>query len=530
MALITPQQETIRQYLADGVTTTYTYNYLVLQVNDPAGSDLNVYVTPSGQAANPIADLIPTTDYMVTGVGNPLGGTVIFNTAPPISSVVTLSRNMQLTITTQFADAQTFNGASLDLAFQRIVLLLQQMQGTYTINDGAVGSISRCLQYVVDTFLPSGANNTLPLLTNIDNQVWMSQGGNINAVVLEENPDVSGLRAQLASETAGADGTNIIGYFDENSQTAGTLCNYLNTSLIFGVDAGAVNALAFNVAASSHFTAYKKGMLVFVKVLHTNTGAATLNISSNGAVAIYRDTVTPCIAQDLLINSIVTLQYDGTHFVMLDASPIYIGADSSVAANTVTVANMTPALASYSSFYPVLSVLIANTNTGATVINVGGLGNKAVVMPDNSALEGGELQTNMIARLAYNGTSMQLLNPARIQATNADVIAGTSTFKFPTVAALNNFTNTGGNNGSYTFPGGLIIKWGISPAVNAASNLSVTYGVAFPTAVLSWQATATVAGGGLSPTSAVSDVTHIVLYNTGGINYPAGICWLAIGY
>ena len=104
---------------------------------------------------------------------------------------------------------KTLMDQSLDNAFQRIVLLLQQMQGNYTINAGSVGSISRSLQYVIDTYLPTQANNILPLLTNIDNQVWISQGGNITAAVIEENPDSSTLRSQLASQTAGADGASL---------------------------------------------------------------------------------------------------------------------------------------------------------------------------------------------------------------------------------------------------------------------------------------------------------------------------------
>ena len=39
-----PQQSTINQYNADGLTTTYNYTYLIL-----LNTDIAVYVTPPGQ-------------------------------------------------------------------------------------------------------------------------------------------------------------------------------------------------------------------------------------------------------------------------------------------------------------------------------------------------------------------------------------------------------------------------------------------------------------------------------------------------
>ena len=83
--IITPQQNAIIQYYpTDGMTTTYTYNFLILQA-----SDIAVYMTLSGNQANPVADLVPSANYTVTGLGVTTGGTVIFNTAPPITSTVT---------------------------------------------------------------------------------------------------------------------------------------------------------------------------------------------------------------------------------------------------------------------------------------------------------------------------------------------------------------------------------------------------------------------------------------------------------
>jgi len=528
--VITPQQGTINQYVADGVTTTYTYSFLILQANS-ANSDIAVYVTPPNQAANPVADLVPYTSYTVTGVGVTAGGTVIFNTAPAIGSIITLSRNMQVSITTQFNDAQTFNGQSLDNAFQRIILILQQMQGTFTINAGSTGSISRALQYVVDTYLPTQVNNILPLLTNIDNQVWISQGGQIVAAVIEENPSSSTLRGQLASQTAGGDGTSLVGYFDQNSQTGETLAKYLNTSNIYGVDTGAVNALTFNVALTSAFSAYQKGMIVRVLVNHTNTAAATLAISSAGTVNIKRTASIALQPGDLVAGQIAEMQYDGTQMLLIDVAQPYYGVDTSVAANTITV-NLNPALAIYNAGYPVMLVKIANTNTGATTIAINGLTAKAVVLPNGGALIGNELYVGMIAEFVYDGANIQLLNPARVFATSAQVLAGTVANLPVTPAGLASGYNVGG--GYIQLPGGLIIQWGFTSPITVSGNANFTFPIPFPNAFFGYAVTSQLTNPAqyaiASVNEGASNNTKLNVINTAGSTNTSSFRVVVMGY
>ena len=215
---MTPQQDTIKQYQADGLTTNYVYPFLILQANSDT-ADIAVYVTPPNQPANPTADLVPYTAYTVTGVGNVLGGLVIFNVAPVQGAIVTLSRQMNFSLTTNFSAVTNFNGANLDSALQRLLLLCQQNNTNFT---------TRALQYFIDTYLPTPLENNLPLLTNIDNQVWISQNGQILAAVLE-NDNMSTLRSQLASEVMGADGASLIGYYDTNTNIPQKLSDFLNS-------------------------------------------------------------------------------------------------------------------------------------------------------------------------------------------------------------------------------------------------------------------------------------------------------------
>lgn len=56
-------------------------------------------------------------------------------------------------------------------------------------------------------------------------------------------------------------------------------------------------------------------------------------------------------------------------------------------------------------------VKVAVSNTGATTINVDGLGATAVITPNGSALTSGRLTAGGIYELIYNGTSFMLLTP-----------------------------------------------------------------------------------------------------------------------
>lgn len=212
-----PQQKTINQYIADGSTALFNYTYLIL-----IEEDIAVYVTESSDTANPDKDIrILNQDYTVQDVGTMTGGTITFveDKIPSNGSIVTLVRSMQVSIDTEFGNAQTFNGHTLDAAFERVLLIMQQFQ-TQLDTDS--------LQYVINSYLPSNLSNKLPILTTKDNQVWVSQGGNIIAAQIEST-DVSTLRSELASQAPnGGDGTNLIGYYDSIKKEGVTLQAYLN--------------------------------------------------------------------------------------------------------------------------------------------------------------------------------------------------------------------------------------------------------------------------------------------------------------
>lgn len=85
--------------------------------------------------------------------------------------------------------------------------------------------------------------------------------------------------------------------------------------------------------------------------------------------------------------------------------------DSSGAANTITVTVPSPSTFTYTTGVQLL-VKIANTNTGATTINVNSLGSVQVRTSSLSALSSGQLVAGGVYPLFYDGTYFQLQTQA----------------------------------------------------------------------------------------------------------------------
>jgi hypothetical protein len=82
------------------------------------------------------------------------------------------------------------------------------------------------------------------------------------------------------------------------------------------VDTGTLNALVCN--PTSAFAAYVAGTGITVKPINTNTGAATINVSGLGAIAIKDAAGLALVGGELISGNVYTLRYNGTSFFMAD--------------------------------------------------------------------------------------------------------------------------------------------------------------------------------------------------------------------
>ncbi|WP_408591210.1 hypothetical protein [Novosphingobium sp.] len=216
------------------------------------------------------------------------------------------------------------------------------------------------------------------------------------------------------------------------------------TSGGFITDSGSVNALVGTSSPAP--AALTAGLQVAIQVANTNTGAVTFNYGGLGVKAVLSEG-NAVKAGQLVAGQIYLLMYDGTQWELLSVgldvpattgqagivalaanSDVVAGADTAKAvtsqgvakavqggsytyagdsgsANAIVVA-LTPAPAAYSAGFAV-EVRMNATNTGATTINVNGLGAKAVQF-GGAALVAGQLVAGQIYCMIYDGTNFQL--------------------------------------------------------------------------------------------------------------------------
>ena len=179
--------------------------------------DVAVYQTPSGQAPNPASDLLQASEYVLVGTGsNPSLRNVTLNTPAPVGDIITVIRNMPLKRTTDFQLSGDFSAANLNNQFDRLVLMVQQVN-TLIKNLG----LTYVDNEITDQTNPTQNLNTLPKLPNHGSDgvpVWTTNGnGDLISGLLEEDPGASTLRSELANNEDGTDGARLVGYYNPHT-------------------------------------------------------------------------------------------------------------------------------------------------------------------------------------------------------------------------------------------------------------------------------------------------------------------------
>ena len=233
-----PQQDTIVQYLADGITTNYVVPFYTTL--EPDGTpDLDVYTQLNTATPVPAADIKTwNVDYIYTPNSNPTtGGMITFLTGhvPPNGYAVTIVRDVQASLDAEFSDARNFSGITLDAVLDKLLLISQQNKSY---------ALDRNLSYIVNSYIPSvqlSANVQVPVLQA--GQVWLGSSGGVIAATLNQSGDTSTLRSELASNAPVTDGATLVGYYDSvnvNATTVAAQLNYLTASVVAPFPTGTI--------------------------------------------------------------------------------------------------------------------------------------------------------------------------------------------------------------------------------------------------------------------------------------------------
>jgi hypothetical protein len=142
-----------------------------------------------------------------------------------------------------------------------------------------------------------------------------------------------------------------------------------------------------------------------------------------------------------------TVATDAAQYGQLQAGATAI---ATVSGTDTLTGSLTPALTAYATGN-LFSFVAANTNTGATTINLNSLGAKSITKSGTTALVAGDLVSGQVYLIEYDGTRFQLVNPSVVAAGGVAYTA----VKTANYTAVNNdgvLTNTTGGSFTVTLP------------------------------------------------------------------------------
>ncbi len=109
------------EYTANAGQTIFNYTFKIFE-----DTDLNVYITPSGQVANDSTDI--TTSYTVTGLGDEDGGTITLSTGASANDLVTIVSNVPSSRATDYQNNGDFRPPVVNADFDRVVSIAKKVE------------------------------------------------------------------------------------------------------------------------------------------------------------------------------------------------------------------------------------------------------------------------------------------------------------------------------------------------------------------------------------------------------------------
>jgi len=182
--------------------------------------------------------------------------------------------------------------------------------------------------------------------------------------------------------------------------TPGTICAVTTSG----------SANAYVASPSPAVPALTANTWLFIKSNFSNTGAATLNVSGLGAVAIKKLNNSDLQAGDIQSGQEVVVVYDGTYWQMVSESRTskWNYALATGAANTYAVTIREGLALADMVGLPIVFKTNA-ANSGACTLNVNGLGAKSIKLLAGTDPLSGDLPSGALIQVSYDGTNFQLL-------------------------------------------------------------------------------------------------------------------------
>jgi hypothetical protein len=185
--IVTDQTPRVQYTASTGLPTVFIYPFPIF-----ANTDLNVYNTPVGVAADDVTQiLVYNVDYTVTNSSPPtVGGTITLTVGAPSGNIITIVRNQPDNRLNNYIAGGLFQATDVNTDFDRTVFMAQQNR-MYDLNLGIHYNVSAQPVVVTDTVLPLlGAN-----------EIWLKNNAN-TAIVAYDITNGTGTLVNTVTGTA----------------------------------------------------------------------------------------------------------------------------------------------------------------------------------------------------------------------------------------------------------------------------------------------------------------------------------------
>ena len=328
--------ENTKIFTGDGVTDEYDFPYKTIQ-----SSHITITI-----------DDVETSAWSAIGYGNSAGISITFTSPPANGTEIVIQRIVPYTQDTDLSDDDGNPAEVTEGQFDLFAMANQQL----------AEQISRAILFPVTV---TEFDSTFPV--PVANRAIMINPTANGFAVSTYNPDEQVTNAAASAVEAAASAVEAATSASEAADSATALASQ---TIRFSVTTGSSNA--YVVTTGDSLTSLTTGMKFVLKLNHSNTGAATLNVDGIGAVAIKKNITTDVANGDLQSGAIVTVVFDGTNFVLdntsiLKNTPAFSAIASgsqTVTTNVITKLNIVTENWDYGSCYDASNSRFTPTTAG----------------------------------------------------------------------------------------------------------------------------------------------------------------------
>jgi hypothetical protein len=390
------------QYTGNAATTIFPFNFII-----PTSQDLQVYLD----------NVLQSSGYTASGIGNPAGGSVTFTTAPATGVIVSILRVMPITQTVDYVPYDAFPAQTHEGALDKTAMIDQQLQE----------QVDRALK--LDVNVPAG---TVVIDTPVDEAILTWETGTPGVYRVKTGPSAASIQGNVDAAAASA------------ASAAGSASSASAAASAAADSAQAAEEAANNLVANKYEETLTVAKSVFTIPFAISTTSPNVMVMVNGVV---QSPSAYTLTNSTTITMSETLPI-GTNFFVAAAAPptlpnftdiVRVSAPATLGQDLIFNGTLwTPTQPRHKNFFINGGMMVAQRATETPASNIykyGGADRWQTILGGTSVsgviaqAPGGSLPNAPVSGLAHGLTSFSLTSGAaaiaqRIEAANAIFLNG----------------------------------------------------------------------------------------------------------